>query len=178
MTDRDWQAFTAELEATFRGDLAPDREAALKVHCGDWPLETARQAIAVMVGQGRVHMPTPGEMVVSAQKASVPEAPSFGEAWPLICRLIGFDSDRKSVARVQERLGDGPAVFVSRYGARRLGIEPVNGDHGGAIMARLEAAYNEACRAVAEDGRVAMTLRSGEPRRLGAGLPGLGVGDG
>ena len=32
MTDREWSLYAAEIEATFRGDLAEDRESALRTH--------------------------------------------------------------------------------------------------------------------------------------------------
>lgn len=65
MDDREWALFAVEFEATFRGDFAEDREAALRVHVGDAPFEVARGAVAVLVRGGHVHMPAPAEVLAA-----------------------------------------------------------------------------------------------------------------
>lgn len=65
MDDREWALFAVEFEATFRGDFAEDREAALRVHAGDVPFDIAREAIAVLVRGGQVHMPAPAEFLAA-----------------------------------------------------------------------------------------------------------------
>lgn len=74
MTEREWAAFAAELEATFRGDLAEDRESAVKTHLAGVPFEAARGAIRRLVLDGQSWLPTPAE-VLGALRRSAGERP-------------------------------------------------------------------------------------------------------
>jgi hypothetical protein len=63
MTEQEWALFAVEVEATFRGDLAEDREAALRTHFGRVTFEDGRAAVAALVERGQVFMPTPAELL-------------------------------------------------------------------------------------------------------------------
>jgi hypothetical protein len=63
VTREEWALFAAEVEATFRGGLGDDREAALREHLGRVPFELARGAVARLVLDGQVFVPTAAELV-------------------------------------------------------------------------------------------------------------------
>lgn len=68
MTEAEWPVFAAEAEATFRGDLEADREAALREHFGAVPYEYAQRCLRELVLRGQVFVPTPGELVTSLRR--------------------------------------------------------------------------------------------------------------
>jgi hypothetical protein len=84
-------------------------------------------------------------------------------------------SDRSVVEAVQGLVGEAPARWLAAYGVRRFAMEPIDGEHGGAILARMAKEYAEVAAVVCEDGRVGLALQmvdrkaleSGQPRRLG-----------
>ena len=63
MNDHEWRAFAAEVEASFRGDLAEDREMALRVHIGEEAFEQAREALHRIVRSGETFMPAPADFL-------------------------------------------------------------------------------------------------------------------
>jgi hypothetical protein len=60
--------FMAELEGAFRGDLAEDREAAIRDQFGRVPFVEARAVIRSLVDQGHVWVPTPGELMTGLRR--------------------------------------------------------------------------------------------------------------
>lgn len=63
MDDREWAAFAAYFEASFRGDLAEDRELALRMHVGEHSLADCRAAVAALVRDGHAMVPAPAEVL-------------------------------------------------------------------------------------------------------------------
>ena len=63
MTDREWHLLAAEIEASFRGDLAEDRESALRTHFAGVPYDAARNAVRWLVTHDVTWMPTPAELI-------------------------------------------------------------------------------------------------------------------
>lgn len=74
MTSTEWDKFTTELEATFRGDLEADREAALFEHFGQVPYGLARACIVALVDQGQVMQPAPGELRTALRRVCPAES--------------------------------------------------------------------------------------------------------
>lgn len=70
MTDREWALFAAEVEASFRGDLAEDRESALKTHFASVPYDAARAAVRWLVLHDTSWMPTAAELVNALRRAA------------------------------------------------------------------------------------------------------------
>lgn len=116
MTEREWAMFTAEVEATFRGDLAEDREAALLEYFGPVEYEWGKAALRRLVMNGQVWMPTPAELI-AALRAAVP-----GNGWDFrrvlagrtepeqraldhleVCRALNVAPDPAVVAQLEGR---------------------------------------------------------------------------
>ena len=68
MTQREWALFVAELESTFRGDLAEDREAALQTHLAHFPYDACRGAVRRLVVTGQSWQPTAAELVAALRR--------------------------------------------------------------------------------------------------------------
>lgn len=89
MDDREWALWSAEFEASFRGDFAEDRELAMREHVGDASLDEGREAIRALVGSGYVMVPAPAEVlgalrdVRAAARRALPRAATVkvGEGW-------------------------------------------------------------------------------------------------
>jgi hypothetical protein len=90
MTDGEWGLFVTQLEATFRGELGDDREAALRVHFGRVPFEWAGCAFGDLVERGQVFMPVSSELVAALRRV-------VGSAWHTRRLLHG-----RSVAEQEE----------------------------------------------------------------------------
>jgi len=104
VTEREWDEFTVELEATFRGGLAEDRERALRKHFGEVPLADAQATIVRLVSFGQVWMPTPGEIVAAFRR-------NVGDNWRAECMLAGQTTEERRVW-LRERLKS-PAALPS-----------------------------------------------------------------
>lgn len=105
MTEGEWALFTAEVEATFRGDLAEDREAALREHFLLVPFDTARECVGYLVRTARqVWVPTPAELVNAL------ESVVGGNGWQFRCMLNGrTEAEQRALdsAELQRRLEGG-----------------------------------------------------------------------
>ena len=185
MTGREWATFASMLECTFEGELDELTEAAMRRHLGDLEAAHADAAVALLVEDGQVFLPKPGEMLRAARRVERPEAPPWSEAWPVIARVmlrhgqaLGNGHRREALIAIAEEverdLGEGPARWVVRC-ADRLRVEPVNDpDVGGAVVKRLGDEYREACNQAAEDRKVGLALeRARCAGELAAGRPAM-----
>jgi hypothetical protein len=88
MNDREWPLFAAELEATFRGDLEPDQEAAIREHFGKVPVDAARAVVRQLVRDGQVFVPAASELVGTLRRVA-------GGSWEFECLLAGETSEER-----------------------------------------------------------------------------------
>lgn len=188
MTAQEFADFCAEVDNTFNGDLTDDKAKVFWRHVADLDVSLARAAVNLLVEQGQVWMPTPGEMRAAVRMLVAPGAPPFSEAWPVIAAALDRHGGRTRyaespeaarrartalVAEVAAQLGEGPARWVERT-MGRLMREPVNDpEHGGKVIGRLGKEYEESCRQTAEDGQVGLALERAGARSLGDGRPSL-----
>lgn len=86
MTAAEWAEFAGRVEATFRGGLEDDREHELRRHFERVPFDVAVRAIATLVADEQIFVPTPGEFRRALRR-------TVGDGWPLRVALSGLTSD-------------------------------------------------------------------------------------
>lgn len=211
MNPAEWAAFALELDHAFRGDFGPQseddaagaaQEATYVRHLGGLDYETACAAVALLVEDGQVFLPSPGEVRGAVRRVTSTPAAPFAEVLVELGRAHRrnyvhpdtgtarqhAEAERAIVAHVAETCGEGAARWVQARGVRSIGGEAIEGEHGGAVRHRLEGEYSTFAEQAAEDSKVGLaleraeraTLTAGErpagPRRLDAaaalGLPG------
>lgn len=197
MDDAEWGAFVLELDHGFKGEFGGEspsgkaQEGVYRAHLGglDYPVATA--ALALLVADGKVFTPMPGELLGAVQRLTTRKAPAFVEAYPRIRRLCsrhpathpampGFDRDQRAqawtalVADVAAELGEGAARFVQSKGVQLYAEHVDDPEHGGKVLHRLTAEYAACCEAATEDRHVGYALERAKRRELNGGQePGL-----
>lgn len=178
MTSGEWGTFMLELTGAFRGEVDRAREAALRHHVGEEPLEDARAALRLLVEDGLVFLPVPAEVVGALRRLRARRELEWPEAWPAISAALrdycrgGRTAERRlaMVRRVAEECGEGAARFAQALGPDRLAREPVDDpDHGGAVLHRLRGDFEACRRAALEDGVVGRALERAAAQALGRG---------
>lgn len=193
MTEREWALVALELDHTFRGDFgakAEDddsgkvQEAAYRDRFGGMDYATVRAALSLLVDEGQVWLPMPGELMKAVRRIEQRRTPPFAEALDRVLELArstrparpgyrGFveagvrasrsrdresDADERFVAAVAAELGEGPARWAQARGRRELLGEDLGGEHGGAIRHRLEQEFAGFVEAAEEDRKVGLAL--------------------
>lgn len=188
MTGPEWAAFALELDQTFKGDFGPRseqdaagaaQEASYIGHFGDVDYGVAVAALHLLVRDGQVWLPTPGELFHAVERIQLgrgvlPREPEFAAVWTAVSALIvrhaTDTTDVAFVAAVSKRCGEGAARWAQARGRRALGLEQSEGDHRGPVLHRLEQEYQRFAAAAKEDQKVGAAIeRAGRRTELGAG---------
>lgn len=193
MTDGEWAAFAVELEHVFRGDFGPRhaddatgaaQEGAYRLHLGSVPYDVAAAAIALLLERGQVWLPKVGELRAAIAAVERPPAVPFVEAFAIFRRAYGRHAVHPDVASpaqrraadvaiiedVQRVAGEGAARWVHARGPLALAMEPTGGEHGGAVLHRLEREYDACVERAREDRRRGVALeRARRVAALGSG---------
>lgn len=176
MDRREAVLFCQEVDATFRGELTEPQEAALRRHLADVELAEARAALGLLVEDGQVFVPVASEVLGAVRRLrGEARALPWAEAWPVITEGLrryartdrSPEKRRLLVEAVGRRCGEGAARFVQSCGPDRLLMEPVDGEHGGAVLHRLRQDYEACCGQAREDGRVGRALEAARRLELG-----------
>jgi hypothetical protein len=180
MTPQEWAAFAAELRHSFVGDFGPTgphdtdgaaQEAVYRRHFGGLDYDVTSAAVALLVNDGRVHLPRPGELRAAVRRVTEASSLPFAEVWEILTdaamRHRGASAD--VVAIVSRECGEGAARWVAARGVGDLMHEPVNGEHGGAVRHRLEAEFASFVAQAEEDGRVGRAIEQAQRQQIGRG---------
>lgn len=194
MTAHEWAAFAAELGHAFRGGFGPTgpddtngaaQEATYAHHLAGLDYDVAAAAVALLVEDGQVFLPTPGELREAVRRVTHASSAPFAEAWRLIGRELRRhyvhpdtstpeqlgEADRAFVAAVAEHVGEGAARWAQARGRLGLGMEAVDGEHAGAVRHRLEGEYSTFVAQAEEDRRVGLAIARAERAALTTGRP-------
>lgn len=193
MNDREWALVALELDHTFRGDFgakAEDddsgkvQEAAYRDRFGGMDYATVRAALSLLVDEGQVWLPMPGELMKAVRRIEQRRTPPFAQALNRVLELArdtrpvrrpysGFvdaiarrslageadrEADARFVARVSEELGEGAARWALSRGRRGILEEDVDDEYNGARRNRLEEEYTAFVKVAAEDEKVGLAL--------------------
>lgn len=176
MDAQEWTAFALEVEATFGGDLTPDREAALQKLLGELDAQVAGAALRWLVLRGERWMPWPGDFADALRAVSGQRVVPFAEALPVVLRELqrakyranGVGALAGAVATIAERCGEGPARWAQARGFALL-MEPIEGEVGGAVRKRLEDEMAAFVSQASEDERTGLALGRAQRHRIGSG---------
>ena len=186
MTEQEWDAFTLELAQSFRGTFGQQsgddangraQELVYRSHFAafDYPVMVA--AVVLLVQDGQVFTPAPGELMAAVRRVHGAGAPPFAEVWRVFevefLRPRGGDVDREEeiVTAVHAECGEGAARWVQTRGVRALSLELIHDpEHGGKVRHRLEGELATFVAQAAEDRKVGLALnRAREAAQLTGG---------
>lgn len=191
MTAQEWAAFALELEHTFRGTFGPAgpddadgsaQEAAMRRHVAGEDYDVASAALALLVEDGQVFMPTAAEVRAAVRRVTTRSRAPFAEVLRVFGRsysrhrraldagrITRLELEREVVRDVVADCGEGAGRWIVARTAQALALEPVEGEHAGAVRHRLEGEYSTFAERAEEDQRVGLALeRAGRPE-LGRG---------
>lgn len=194
MTEQEWEAWTLELAASFKGTFGPqDPEdtaghaqlLAYRTHFATVDYDVMVAAVALLVQDGQVFMPAPGEVMVAGRRVLQRTRAPFAEVLRGVLALAGehrpvppaypgrawrqgekraadaaaaADAHSRFVAAVAERFGEPAARWADARGRDELRGEPLDGEHGGAVRHRLEEEFAEFVLQADEDMKVGLAL--------------------
>jgi hypothetical protein len=194
VTEQEWDAFTLELAQSFRGTFGQQhgddangraQEVVYRSHFAAVDYDVMVAAVALLVQDGQVFVPAPGELMPAVrrvlQRTRAPFAevlrgvlaltgeyrpvppPYPGRAWgpgerAAAARAAEVDAHRRLVAAVSDRYGEAAARWVDARGAAELRGEELDGEYAGAVRHRLEQELAEFTAQAEEDGKVGLAL--------------------
>lgn len=162
MTTQEWQTIEAFLAAWWPGEFSATTSGAYFVALRQFDAATVTRAVEGFLNAGAKFRPSAAELVGAIRGTSKPR-PSAEEAWSLIqqaVRKVGASVYAQDFDERHQRAIDWLAEqdeVVAAYAARRglcgtgsLGMEEVNGEHGGAALHRVHGEYRDAVAAAAD----------------------------
>lgn len=192
MTGPEWAMFMLELEATFKGKLGPDsnddaagvaQETVFVRHFAGEPQDVMLAAVALLVQDGQVWMPLPGDLASALRRVRGRSVVPFAEVMrefdaavrrrrlpqPHQGRDVWAAFERGVVEDVGNACGEGAARWVATRSARLLCEEQRVGEWAGPVADRLSKELAEFVGIAREDGRVGVALSRAGMREVGAG---------
>lgn len=168
MTSREWQLIAVVLENCWKGEWDDARAAAYFVLLEPFEAADVERALHVLVRNGSPFIPAVAEIVTAIEAAGRAGVPTWPEAFRQLRRLLPRHA-RDQEAGLQALAAVHPllASFVAAYGWRRLALEPVDDpDRGGAVLRRLELAWQEHVERAQERERHGLAAAAVSRRRL------------
>jgi hypothetical protein len=176
MTRDEWAALVTRVDAWWPGNFTPDDRDAWFDVLGDFDREAVTAALKAALRQSPKWRPAAGEVLAILEpEVEAAATPTWAEARAALFGPRGVV--RTSITRgdeaALERAGEVHPyllAYCQAAGLRRLAMEEVDGDHGGAVIKRLGDEWADHCRRCDERIAVGRSLepmgRSGELQRL------------
>lgn len=176
MTDPEWEAWTLELAASFKGTFGQQddtdtagraQELAYRTHFAEFDYDVMVAAVALLVHDGQVFMPAPGELMSAVRRVLSASSLPFADVWRVFEDAYGRhrDSDPAIVAMIAEACGEGAARWIQARGSAALAREALHDpDHGGKVRHRLEAELATYVEQAQEDRKVGLALQRARGR--------------
>lgn len=168
MTSREWQLIAVVLENAWKGEWDEARAAAYWVLLEPFDAADVERALHVLVRQGSPFIPAAAEIVAAIDGMARAGVPTWPEAFGRLRRLLPRHArDHATGLRALEEVHPLLASFVAAYGWRRLALEPVDDpDRGGAVLRRLELAWEDHVARQQERERHGVALATVRRQRL------------
>ncbi|ADB50184.1 hypothetical protein [Conexibacter woesei] len=168
MTPREWQLIAVVIENCWKGEWDDARSASYFILLEPFDAADVERALHLLVRGGSPFIPAVAEIVTAIESGRRVAAPTWHEALGHIRRVLPRHTrDHAAGITAFERIDPLLASFVATYGWRRLALEPVDDpDHGGAVLRRLEHAYDAHVARQLERERHGLALEMVERRRL------------
>lgn len=143
LTPARWKLLAAMIDNLWPAtDFTPEAEAAYFAVLAEFSAEDVQAAVKAQLEHGQPFAPSCAQILASVREVQTTPLPSFDAVfgWCQVAAQRWSDNERIALHWLMTQ-SEIAAGWVAEYGWKRFCHEPVGGDHGGAVLHRMEQSW-------------------------------------